>query len=271
MRKIFFTLLLCAGTATAASAQVRMGLYGLADFPLNDFHNTGYYNGGGFGMSFMSGALNTTTANPNPLVKLHVGGNFDFNSFGSKHYDNIILNGGDNRKAMVDVSDNSIGLNLAARLIFTDYKFRPYFEGFAGLRTFGTDETISPVVTSPDYENQTSNDIITRGTFAYGLSAGMLWKLKDGLDLETGVIYSRGTFANYQLMDKIQQVGNEIHYGFDGSNTNLFQVKLGLVFRLDKCDCVCNEHHTETETHYSVSPNFGGQRNTIMPNSRPGF
>jgi hypothetical protein len=161
-------------------------------------------------------------------IGLQLGAHFDLMNSGWKKAE-IVVQDPANAEAVYRLSNNSVGLHFMGRLSKRSGIIRPYLDGIIGFRGFFTSENIRLKKNHDDYERSTQNEVISKGTFIYGGSLGMLVRVKPDTFLDFRITYSHGTRARYADLDSFRNVGGEVVYGNISSKTPLLFVNLGVV------------------------------------------
>jgi hypothetical protein len=226
------SLLFVLGLLTSLMAQPRFqgGLNFAVGFPQGEFKENTGSNGYGLSGQF---------AYRLPETPFWIGANLGFLIYGNDTYEvNLIQT----VPVWVDVttSNNIFMGHLLFRVQSPNGTIRPYIDGVLGFNYLWTETRIE------DQDDDDDDDIASSTNFddsawSYGGGAGILFQVYnpperedgtrpvDGVFVDAGVRYLRGTEAEYLKEGSITQVGNDWHYDVKKSVTDIVVWHIGAV------------------------------------------
>ncbi len=256
MKKLFTLFIVSIGFTGASYAQPYIGLGFIGSSALNEFCDSSYRNGYGFNMEFFTNNFLRKAVNPN-VFALRAGIGFDIQGSGSEKR-SVILNTPNSDPGTEKYANSHLGFRATLRMSFMEgMKFSPYIDGFAGLRGFYTHRTLSIDQKNPEYESNTSEQIMGNWTRRYGASVGAMFRLNRIISLDTRITYSAGTNADWSNLNTVVRENNTVSYRVSNSFTDLFMYNVGFVFRIDpkpKTRTTTSPTNPTTTPTYPVTP-----------------
>jgi|GEM_PF-2294255 len=232
MKKILTLIASGALYTGVCFAQPYIGLGFIGSSALNEFCDSSYRNGYGFNMEFFSNNLLPKSVNPNAF-DLRFGAGFDFQGAGNEKR-SVILNTPNSDPGEEKYSNTHLGFRGTMRMTFMgEQKFSPYIDGFVGVRGFYTHRSLSIDKENPEYETNTSEQVIGKWTTRYGASVGAMYKLTRIISIDTRITYSAGSNADWINLNSVIREDNTVSYRMSNSFTDLFMYNVGFVFRID--------------------------------------
>ncbi|MBI1223148.1 MAG: hypothetical protein GC180_11135 [Bacteroidetes bacterium] len=264
MKKIH-TLLLFLFLGSFVNAQPYLGMHFVGSSALNNFCDSGYKNGYGFGMEFFSKNLLQSTKTK--AVDFRFGIGFDIQGAG-RHSQSVIFNTSNSAPGKEVYSNSHVGLTGSARLMFfPEKRLNPYIDGNIGLRGFYTQQTLTLDKPDPNYQSSTDNSILHAGTQRYGGSLGLMYRLTHTIYLDTRVTYSAGTTGNWINLDHIKYENGIANYQNTRTTTDLFIYYVGFSFRFHKSNH--NGEGTSNPPKKTTSPSAPKKKKVITTTPSP--
>lgn len=228
-----FVLAFCA-FAIPSSAQHYIGLYANGAAPMNQLNDSGYRNGAGFSVEYLSPSLFSQTPS---AFEFRLGAGIEFLHHGnSKKVKDLVFNTPNNDKGSVKLQNLMFGFYVAPKFIFNTGNFSPYFDVMANFRVFNTYQINRFNKEVQGYERESSSPIIQNGVAHYGGSVGLLYRLHSTICFDARVSYTTGTaikFADLGSITKDPAFESNVSYRTVKSPvSDVLVFRLGILFTI---------------------------------------
>lgn len=234
----FTVLLIVLGISALAlplSAQHYIGLYANGTKPLNSFADSGYRNGGGFSVEYLSPSL---LSKHSTAFEIRIGAGIEFSHHGgSNKVKDLVFNTPNNDKGSVKLQNQMFGFYVAPKFIFNVGDFSPYFDITANYRVFNTYQANRFNEEVHGYERKSSTPVIQNGIAHYGGSLGLMYRLSNAVCFDARVTYTTGSainFADLGTLDRAAASNNSVTYKTITSPvSDVLVFRLGVLFTLN--------------------------------------
>jgi hypothetical protein len=194
-------------------AQHFVGFYANYTTPLKQFNDSGYRNGVGFSVEYLSPSIFGNATGP---FETRVSAGFEFSHHGSsKKVKDLVFNTPNNDKGSVKIQNLIFGFYVAPRFLFNIGDFSPYVDVIANYRIFNTYQVNRFNNEVPGYERESSTPVIQNGVAHYGGSLGFMYYISKSVCLDARVTYTQGKavqFANLNSLEKDPNIENSTTY-----------------------------------------------------------
>lgn len=255
-----FILLFCAVQAQD-DMRGSLGFGAFKACPQNGLQDSGYDDGWGFKMTYLSRNIPVTK-----LWNLQLGARMDFSAMDHRDFDPVVLNTPTEDMGDLKVKNSMFGMFAVGRLSYNMNKFQPFVEGLVGFRDFSTSQLITAQNPSlnPEYEATSYFDnVVSTSRFHYGGSIGIAYYLSKHVILESSVTYTEGGVGAIMPLSDIYQQGQVLRYPHTFSETDMLLINAGIRFQFYKV-----KRSTSTRTR-STAPSTTPRRDPVERDSSP--
>ncbi|HYG16788.1 MAG TPA: hypothetical protein VEC12_13610 [Bacteroidia bacterium] len=260
MRRLFtFPLaLLFTALAFKAGAQHSLGIYLNGSTAQNQLRDSGYRDGVGFSVEYLSPSLLSL----GKRFEVRVGAGFEFLHYGtSRRVENLVMGTPNNDLGSVKLQNQMVGFYVAPKFIFNTGNFSPYFDVFAAIRGFNSYQVTRLNQEVEGYERNSSKSVLENGVGQWGGSLGLLYHLNSNISFDARVSYSTGGTIKFTDLNSVMRnpdMQSDVKYrNITSPVSDLLVFRIGVLFRLKKC--------TDCTTRYTPEP----ENNIIITPSRP--
>lgn len=222
---------------SAVSAQDMRGSFGMGFYracPQNGFQDSGYDDGWGFKMNYLSRYIPVSK-----LWNLQLGARMDISGMDHRDFDPVVLNTPTEDMGDLKVSNSMFGMFGVGRLSYDLGKLTPFVEGMVGFRDFSTNQTINaqnPGL-NPEYESYTSYpNVVRTSRFHYGGSVGVAYYLSKHVIIESSITYTEGGVGAIMPLSDVYQEGQILRYPHTFSETDMLLINAGIRFQFYKVE-----------------------------------
>lgn len=226
-------LAFCA-TVLTAKAQHYIGLYANGASPLTQLSDSGYRNGWGFSVEYLSPSL--FSQNPTAF-EFRVGAGVEFLHHGtSNKVKDLVFNTPNNDKGSVKLQNQMFGFYVAPKFIFNVGNFSPYFDVMANFRVFNTYQVNKFDKEVQGYERKSSSPVIQNGVAHYGGSLGIIYRLHNNIAFDARVSYTTGAAIKFADLGSIAKdpayESNVTYRKVNAQASNVLVFRLGILFTI---------------------------------------
>jgi hypothetical protein len=238
MKKIYLLLLAFAGFAAPASAQHYFGLYLNGANPMHQLNDSGYRNGIGFSMEYLSPSLFSSSADRKPF-EVRIGAGIEFFHHGtSNKIKDVVFDTPNNDLGSVKFQNQMFGFYVAPKFIFNVGRFSPYFDVFANARIFNSYQVNKFNKEVQGYERSSNKPVLQNSAAHYGGSLGIIYNLGNNIAFDLRVSYSTGgaiNFVNLNSAAKDPDFKSNVKYSSVQSPvSDMLTYRIGILFKLPK-------------------------------------
>jgi hypothetical protein len=250
MKKLYLLILAFAGFAAPASAQHYIGLYLNGANPMHQLNDSGYRNGIGFSMEYLSPSLFSALAKKPFEVRIGAGIEF-FHHGSSNKIENVVFSTPNNDLGSVKLQNQMFGFYVAPKFIFNVGRFSPYFDVFVNARILNSYQVNRFNKEVQGYERSSSKPVLQNAAAHYGGSVGLIYNLGKAVAFDFRVSYSTGSainFVNLGTAAKDPDFANNIKYSTTQSPvSDMLTYRIGILFKLPK---ITNTNTTTNRNNY---------------------
>ncbi len=230
-------------------AQYSFDMFGVV--PVSKLNNGAF----GLGLSILSNPIPFNPSSKKNSADILFGGNFYGSGLDNRVLKNVPLQAPREGFGQVTIKNSIYGLSAITRVSIpiTDV-LRAYIGAQIGWRGLSSDLTILPNTPINGSRNQSSQHISSSDQLSYGLSAGFLVELEDGVSLDLGATYNTtNTQSSIINLDTAHVDSNSLVVDKMSAPSNLLMVKVGFFITIDKdakgssrnsCSRHSNSHHS---------------------------
>lgn len=220
--------------AIPSSAQHYIGLYANGAAPMNQLNDSGFRNGAGFSVEYLSPSLFSQAPS---AFEFRLGAGIEFLHHGnSKKIKDLVFNTPNNDKGSVKLQNLMFGFYVAPKFIFNTGKFSPYFDVMANFRVFNTYQINRFNKEVQGYERESSSPVIQNGVAHYGGSVGLMYRLHNNICFDARVSYTTGTAIKFADLGSIAKdpafESNVSYHTVKSPVSNMLVFRLGILFTI---------------------------------------
>lgn len=239
-------LILLGLQITQLQAQYFFDMFGVV--PLSKLNNGAF----GVGFSLLSNPIPFDHSSKKNSADIVFGGNFYGSGLDNRILKNVPLQAPREGFGQVTLKNSIYGLSAITRVsIPINDVLRTYIGAQIGWRGISSDLTILPNTAINGSRKQSSQHISSSDQLSYGLSAGFLLELADGVSLDLGATYNttnaQGSMIN---LDTAHVDSNSLVVDRMSAPTDLLMAKVGFFITIDE-DTKGSGHHSGS--HHSGS------------------
>ena len=214
-----------------------LGFYFNSSLAGNRLKDSGYRNGVGFAVEYLSRPLFRTR---NTIFEIRLGMGYEHIQYGrSRKTEDVIFDTPGNDKGWVRLKNTMNAFYISPRFIINAGAIRPYAEVLGGMRAFNTFQQNTFYHEVEDYDKSTSDMIIhNRRIWHYGYSAGIMVELSKYVLFDLRVTHSKGSgisFVNLRTVEKDPAFQSNVRYNtVNVAASDIFMVKAGFVIKLQR-------------------------------------
>lgn len=261
MKNLFTVLFILLLSTTGLKAQSYLNVYLNGSCPMDEFKDSGYKDGVGFSIEYLSPSLIKTK---NDWFQIRLGFGLEyFYQGGSKKVTDLVFNTPNNDLGSVHVNNQMSAVYFAPKFIFNTGRISPYFDVFGASRSFTTHQVNRFNKEVDGYERETTKRLLRNGRAHYGASLGLIYNLGSRFAFDARVSYSTGNGIKFIGLNSVKRDDNyESNVAYNVVKTpvsNVLVFRIGVMFRLKRCENCPRSSSNGSSTR----PN--SNRNTVTP------
>ncbi|HYG16786.1 MAG TPA: hypothetical protein VEC12_13600 [Bacteroidia bacterium] len=238
-----FSILFSVIAPAGLSAQSSISFYANGALPKSQFQSSGYRNGYGMSMEYLTPAVFKSRQN---IFNIRIGAGMEYFGHGkSNEVKDLVMNTPNNDKGSVYFRNEMTAFYLGPKIVFFPKgRVSPYLDIFGAIRNFNTTQTIAFNEQVEGYQQSSTTDVFKNSIGHYGASAGLLYNVSNHVSIDLRVSYSKGpsiNFADLSTVKRHPEYQSNFTYDTRRFVSDVLILRVGVMFNIFECE-ICKQN-----------------------------